>query len=46
MDFRFHPYAKQELEEAAACHQIRASEILIVAVMHLHREPNYWAGRS
>ena len=22
-----------------------ASEVLIVAVMHLHREPNYWADR-
>jgi hypothetical protein len=22
------------------------SELLILAVMHLHRQPNYWSGRS
>lgn len=26
-------------------YQIRDDEILIVAVMHLHRDPNYWQDR-
>ena len=26
-------------------YQIKKDEILLVAVMHLHREPNYWVNR-
>ena len=24
----------------------QSSEVLILAVMHLHRQPDYWSGRS
>jgi mRNA-degrading endonuclease RelE of RelBE toxin-antitoxin system len=27
-------------------YQIREQTILIIAVMHLHRRPNYWQGRE
>ena len=30
----------------AVVYQVQPDQILVVAVMHLHRSPDYWRGRS
>ncbi len=37
----FHPEAEQEMLGAAEFYE----RIVVVAVMHLHREPGYWKSR-
>jgi len=38
MNYSFHPHAEKELEEIETHYDI-------LAVMHLHRKPNYWTYR-
>src|SRR5437764_1429219 len=45
MKYRFHPHAEIELHKAFDYYEALADEVIILAVMHLHREPGYWRNR-
>lgn len=52
MTFDFHPEAETEFLEAIAYYESRAplysiesDRVYILAVMHLHRHPDYWKSR-
>jgi len=48
MDYSFHPAAEAELNDAIDYYEsIQTSpSIFILAVMNLHREPDYWENRQ
>ena len=48
MDYSFHPAAEAELNDAIDYYEsIQPGHIIfILAVMNLHREPDYWENRQ
>lgn len=45
MTYSFHPDAEVELNASVDYYQ-RDNDIIILAVMQLHRKPNYWKERK
>ena len=52
MEYDFHPDARLNTRRCRTVgfpygivYQVRNERILVVAVMHLQRQPNYWADR-
>ena len=42
---RFHPEAETEMIQAALWYEKQPDMIIVEAIMHLHRDPDYWKTR-